>query len=77
MAPRRGLRIWASRAWVLRAYYILLKRGDTSGEENWVLRGKGEEIKVTWKGEGQGREAHLPEDPDLTAGTGVAKGVKG
>ena len=27
--------------------------------------------------QGQGREAHLPEDPDLTAGTGVAKGVEG
>ena len=76
MAPRRVLRIWASRVWVLRAY-VLLKRGGASGEENWVPRDKGEEIKGTWKGEGQGREACLPEDPDQIAGTGVAKGVEG
>lgn len=53
MAPRRVLRIWAFRAWVLRAY-ILLKRGGASGEENWVPRDKGEKIKGTQKGEGQG-----------------------
>lgn len=76
MAPRRVLRIWAFRAWVLRAY-ILLKRGGASGEENWVPRDKGEKIKGTRKGEGQGREARLPKDPDRTAGTGVAKGVGG
>lgn len=55
----------------------MLKRGGASGEENWVPGDKGEEIKGTRKGEGQGREARLPKDPDRTAGTGVAKGVGG
>lgn len=47
------------------------------GEENWVPRDKGEEIKGTRKERGPGTRGPPSQGPRLTAGTGVAKGVGG